>query len=110
MVFVLIFGGIIGFLVFQNVKIYQKRSELSERAQELRAQINQLTQKHEDLEQSINENQTLEYQEKILREQGLYKKPGEEVITILDVETEKVEASQQNKKVWWNPFTWFTRD
>lgn len=106
--FVVIFGGIIGFLAFQNVKIFQKRSELSRRAQELRSQIEQLESKRHQLQASISESQTTEYQEKVLREQGLYKKPGEDVVTILEVEAEEEsQGREQQEKTWWAPWTWF---
>ena len=55
-----------------------------------------------------NVSTTKEYQERVLREQGLYQKPGEEVVTVLPLD--EPEQKQQEEKVWWNPWTWFLRE
>ncbi|MBI2642340.1 MAG: hypothetical protein HYW97_00625, partial [Candidatus Wildermuthbacteria bacterium] len=55
----------------------------------------------------IVEVQSVEYQEKVLREQGLYQKPGEEVVTVLPPEQSQEQNRAQEKRVWWNPITWF---
>lgn len=106
-VFLGVFLGAVGFLGFQNFRIYQKRAELSQRADELRAQVSALQERKYNLEIGIEEAQTEEYQEKVLREQGLYKKPGEEVITILPPEDSQSQNNQEQKRIWWNPTTWF---
>jgi len=107
--FLLVFGGGIGFLAFQNIKIYQKRSELQTTLRVLEEQVGDLSQRKVELEEGIGEVQSQEYQEKILREQGLYKKPGEEVVTILPPEENQGETSseEEKKRTWWNPLSWF---
>jgi cell division protein FtsB len=109
-VFLAVFVLIGGFLVYQNAKLFQKRSELLRQAKELEAEIARLTKEEVQLQASITENQTLEYQEKVLREQGLYQKLGEQVITILPPKTQTQVQQPPKQKPWWNPFTWFTRD
>ena len=107
-VFVIIFGGLLTFFIFQNVKIGQKRGDLEDNLGVLQAQVGELSARKRQLQESIKETQSQYYEEKILREQGLYKKPGEEVVTILVPEEEQqVEAeTEEEKRVWWNPFTW----
>jgi len=78
-IFLFIFGGGIGFMSYQNIKINQKRGELEEKLQSLQAQTEQLSVRKTELEKQIGEIESEEYQEKLLREQGLYKKEGEEV-------------------------------
>ena len=96
------------FLIFHNIRIYQKRVELQERAENLRTQIASLEQGKSELESAIQVGLTQEYQEKVLREQGLYKKPGEEVVTILPPEQVQEEQKQaKESRVWWNPWSWF---
>ncbi|MDA1337632.1 MAG: septum formation initiator family protein [bacterium] len=95
------------FLIFYNVRIYQKRAELEGRAAELREEIAQLSQQEENLKQQLEISSTEEYQERVLREQGLYQKPGEEVVTI--VPFEEPEQKEQSIKKWWNPWTWGVR-
>jgi len=93
------------FLIFYNLRIYQKRAELQARAQELQVEIRELSQREQELQHQLDISATSEYQERVLREQGLYQKPGEEVVTILG--GEEPEQNVQQEKVWWKPWTWF---
>ena len=103
--------GLTTFLVFHNIRIYQKRVELQKRAEVLQNQIASLEGRKSELESAIQVGTTQEYQEKVLREQGLYKKPGEEVVTIIPPEqVQQEQKQQQDRRVWWNPFSWFSRD
>jgi cell division protein FtsL len=96
------------FLVFHNIRIYQKRVELQKRTENLKDQIASLENRKHELEFAIQEGTTQEYQEKVLREQGLYKKPGEEVVTIIPPEKVQEEQKQeQASRVWWKPWSWF---
>ena len=109
LVFLLVFGGIGGFFVFQNIRMAQKRAELQGKLDALKAQAAELSARTKELQANIQESQSEGYQEKILREQGLYKKPGEEVITVLPPEgkvEQKTSSQPQKKRVWWNPRTW----
>jgi len=107
-VFIGVFVLIVGLFIFQNVKIGQKRGDLEKRAQELQAQVQELSVQRQALEANVEKTQTQEYQEKVLREQGLYKKEGEQVVTVLPpeatVETEPVQ--EKKERVWWKPWTW----
>jgi len=98
--------GLLGlFLIFYNVRLYQKRAELQETTRELQLEILELSQREQELQRQLEVSTTTEFQERLLREQGLYQKPGEEVVTILPAE--EPEQKDQKKKVWWNPWTWF---
>lgn len=102
LIFGVIFIGVIGFLVFQNLAIYQKRSELEKRAEQLKAQIKDLENQNTQMQAIVQTSQGQEYQEKVLREQGLYKKQGEQVITVLPPETQpQAKPALQNKNPWW---------
>ena len=93
------------FLIFYNVRIYQKRTELEERAKELQLKIIELSQQEAELQEQFEISNTKEYQERVLREQGLYQKPGEEVVTIVPLK--EPERKEQKERVWWDPSTWF---
>lgn len=93
--------------MYQNAKLFHKRSELLKKAKELESEITRLTKEGVQLQASIVENQTPEYQEKILREQGLYQKPGEQVITILPPQTQTQVQQPPKKKQWWAPLEIF---
>ncbi len=101
LVFTFIFVGVIGFLVFQNIAIYQKRSALEKKAEQLRAQIKELENQNTQIQATIQIDQGQQYQEKVLREQGLYKKPGEQVITVLPQASQQQVQTKENKKPWW---------
>ena len=107
-VFVGVLLLIIGLFIFQNVKMGQKRADLEKRAQELQTQVADLSAQREALEANVAEAQTQEYQEKVLREQGLYKKEGEQVVTVLppEITAENAPAEEKKDRKWWNPFTW----
>ena len=111
-VIVIIFGGLLTFFIFQNVKIGQKRGDLEDNLGVLQAQVGELSARKRQLQESIKETQSQYYEEKILREQGLYKKPGEEVVTILvPKEEQQAEAeTEEEKRVWWKPWTWVGDD
>ena len=107
-VFVGVFVLIVGLFIFQNVKMGQKRADLQKRAQELEAQVAELAAQREALEANVEKTQTQEYQDKVLREQGLYKKEGEQVVTVLppEITAESVPVEKEKDRVWWNPFSW----
>ncbi len=104
--FVALFFGITIFFIANNIVIHQKRIQLEQKAKDLQAQLETLKAQKANLEQGIGEAQTPEYQEKILREQGLYKKPGEEVITVLPAKDAADSKGSSQEKIWWDPRTW----
>jgi len=79
---VLITLMIIGFLVSGNIKLYKKRQEINSQYVELKTEIEKLEEKNQRLKELFYEASQQEYLEKLIREKGLYKKPGEEVIVI----------------------------
>ena len=105
-IFLVLVVAPITFLIFNNVRMQQKRNELVEQERALRAQLEQLEERKIDLEATIESINSVDSQEKILREQGLYKKPGEEVITIVPAENEPVQVVEEEERTWWNPLTW----
>jgi len=93
----LVLVGLLGlFLIFHNLRLYQKRAELQEKARELQLEIAELSQREELLQQQLKISTTREYQERVLREQGLYQKPGEEMVTIIPLE--EPEQKEQKEK------------
>jgi len=107
--FLVVLVVIIGFFAYQNISIGKKRMALESELRVLQAQVAELEAQGVELGEELENTQTEEYQEWALRELGLYKKPGEEVVTILAPEEEGgVGAPSQKEKnsVWWNPFSW----
>jgi cell division protein FtsB len=96
---------IAGFLVFSNLKINQKRAELTSKIEELRKEVELLEERNEQLKSGIFQTESDDYWEAKLYEQG-YKKPGEEAIVVLPPEEESPSEETAEEKKWWNPFTW----
>jgi len=107
-VFVAVLAGVIGFFVFQNITIGQKRADLKDQLSDLQIRIAELSVQQEGLQNDIQGIETEEYQEKLLREQGIYKKEGEEVVTVLpaDANFDQAGLKEEEQRVWWKPWTW----
>ncbi|HEX9722336.1 MAG TPA: hypothetical protein VGA53_03660 [Candidatus Paceibacterota bacterium] len=107
-VFGFIFFGIVGFFLYQNITIGQKRAGLENQLATLQTKAIELSVQQEELQEGVANTQTEEYQEKLLREQGLYKKEGEQVITVLPPKETSGQAGSkaEQQRTWWKPWTW----
>ena len=74
--------AIVAFLAVSNWRIHNSRQDLSGKVKELREQVQILEERRETLKAGLSAAQGENFQEERMREQG-YKKPGEEVIAIL---------------------------
>ncbi len=74
--------SIIVFLFSSNVKLYSERQKVKAQSINLNKEINNLEQKKEELRNLFSADTDQEYTERILREKGLYQKPGEKVVVI----------------------------
>lgn len=91
--------GVIGFLIFYNWQISQRRTGLTERIEGLKAEIEFLEKRKKELEASASKAGQESHLEEVAREQLNLKKPGEEVVTILAPEQEEKEALEE-KNFW----------
>jgi len=73
---------LLGFLAVSNWRIYNNRRELADDIKKLQEQIQILEERRQTLKAGLNAAQGESFQEEKMREQG-YKKPGEEVIAVL---------------------------
>jgi len=90
---------IISFLIISNWKISKRRVDLSERIEQLRQEVQILEEKNEQLKAGVSQTYQLDYAEKMLREKGLYKKEGEEMVVILPSEEEE-QDKEEEKGIW----------
>lgn len=105
MVFLYIFLGllyvaIMAFLFISNTKIYQKRTKLEARVNQLKQQIQDIQGKNDTLKAGISENNDENYLEKEAREKLNLKKPGEEVVVVLPP-AQIQEVKVEEKKTLW---------
>ena len=97
-----LFFGAVGFLVVSNYRINQKRSEMLEKIDSLKKEIQVLQQKNKGLEVGISQATSTAYQEEKMREQG-YQKPGEQNVVVLPPE-DKTATTTEKAKNWWEKF------
>lgn len=73
---------IIGFLVFGNLKLYAENKVISNQYSNINKELRQIEGKNRELEELFAFTSEEEYTERVLREKGMYKKAGEEVVVI----------------------------
>ncbi|PIU98262.1 hypothetical protein COS61_02325 [Candidatus Wolfebacteria bacterium CG03_land_8_20_14_0_80_40_12] len=78
---------VVGSLIIANWRINQKRAEYHAQIEALQAELQALETKRQQLQAQISQTAEEDYWEEKIREQG-YKKPGEEVVTVLPAEEE----------------------
>ncbi len=100
----LFFVAVIGFLIFSNWRIGQRRGELTAKVNSLKEQIEALEEKNQALKAGIVQTEEEEYWKEKLYEQG-YVGKGEQQVVILPPEEE--ETSEEEEKNFWNPQNWW---
>lgn len=96
---------VIGFLIYQNVKVDQRRNKVNSQIESLTRQIEELQRKKDLLESGISQIGKEEYVEKIARDELNLQKEGEKAVAfILPEEKPKEEAE---KSGFWNPRGWW---
>lgn len=104
-IFFSIFLGIlilvaIGFLVFSNLQINKRRTELTLRLESLKKEIEILVEKNQELTAKISQVQKESYLEKEARERLNLKKPGEEMVVVLSPEKSEENETEEKKSFW----------
>ena len=74
---------IIGFLALANIRLFQKNLASSRQLSSVSSSLQQLEAKNKQLKSLLFQASQKEYVEKLLREKGMYKKPGEKVVVVL---------------------------
>ena len=97
------FIAALGFLVVSNYKIKAKRAEMIERINDLKAQIEVLEKKNNELKIGISQATSTAYQEEKMREQG-FQKPGEQNVVVVPPEQKPQEEQVEEVKSWWDRF------
>lgn len=94
----------IGFLIFSNLTINQRRAELTAKIEDFKKEIQFLEKKNQELRAGIAQTESESYWEERIREQG-YKKPGEEQVVVLPGEEGEVKKEEESS--FWNPQSWW---
>lgn len=91
---------VIGFLVFSNLKISQKRAELTARIESLKKEIQILEEKNEELQAGISQGSSQTFLEKEARERLGLQKSGEQMVVVLPPEGSEEEKTKEQKNFW----------
>lgn len=91
---------VVGFLIYTNFKINQKRTELYSQIERLKTEIERLQQRNQELQAGILRVKEEDFLERQARKRFQLKKPGEQVVTILPKEKKEPEK----KESWWQKF------
>ena len=94
---------VIGFLIFSNFKISQRRADLITKIEDFKKEVQILEEKNQELRTGIIQTESESYWEERIREQG-YKKPGEEQVVVLSPEEGEVKKEESS---FWNPQNWW---
>ncbi len=94
------------FLIVSNFRIMERRADIAAQIDRGRAQIYDLKDRLDKEEDDISDEYRIE---RIIREQLLMKKEGEEVVFITFPEEEIEEKEEKTLFLWWNPLTWKER-
>ncbi len=95
---------LIGFLIFSNLKIKQKKEKLIEEIKSLEKDIQTLEVKNRELKAGISETEKESHWEEKAREQG-YVREGENPIVVLPPNEEQIEKEEE-KNIWLPQFWW----
>jgi len=91
--------AVLVFLMFSfTYQVARQREGNEEKIQELRAELDSLRERKTDLEMSLGRVDDREYIERVLREDFLMKKPGEEKVIILTEEEEEEEEEEKEEE------------
>jgi len=91
---------IISFLIISNIRINNRREEIINRIDILEKEAEILEEKNKDLKAGVSKTMQPEHAEKILREKGLYKKEGEEMVIIIPEEGAEEENKEEERSIW----------
>lgn len=75
--------AIVGFLLVANLNLYREGNGLKRKMVSLKAKVKELNRENQELKTRLSQVSQGEYTEKILREKGMYKKPGEGVVVVI---------------------------
>ena len=108
---VVLFIGLILFLIISNVRVNKKRAQYLSKIESIKEEIRILEEKNKELRENASNAESEEHLEQVAREQLGMKSPGEEVVVITkeddkeDIEETKEEKNYWNPKNWWD---WLT--
>ncbi len=98
----ILISGAVGFLIFQNIKISQKRTKLTYQIEILRKEVQELEEKSKLLKTGISQADDEEHIKEVLREELGYQEKGETTVGFTLPEEANPQAGGEEKGFWKN--------
>jgi cell division protein FtsB len=97
-----------GFLIYANVRIYQKKAEYRAQVSNLQAQIKGIEESNDHLREGMKNSDNPEYIEKVAREELDLQQPGEKVVSFImpKANDQKKQDNPANILTGWLSGTW----
>ena len=93
--------GIVTILFFSNLKINERKKELTFQIEVLKEEIQKLEERNAQLKSGISQSLSPDFLEKEARERLGLKKPGEEVVVVKKIESEgELNEVKEEKTLW----------
>ncbi|HNY97733.1 MAG TPA: hypothetical protein PKM84_01270 [Candidatus Pacearchaeota archaeon] len=90
---VILLGLLIIFLAATNFNLYWRDRKLNRKLKSIEGEMGIQNEKKASIEKNLAEMQEFDYGERLVREKGMYKRPGEDIVVIL-----KKEATSANSQ------------
>ena len=102
--------GFLYILVSSNFKLRKRRAEIIKRIESIQKEIQRLEKENQAFQAKIFQKDTPEFLEKEARERFNLKKPGEEVVVIVEPEEALSPQPKEEKRSFWQKmFDFFSR-
>lgn len=96
--------AIVGLLVFSNLKIGERKKEVTSQIEVLKQEIQKLEERNAQLKSGISQSLSPDFLEKEARERLGLKKPGEEVVVVKKIENKESSNESKGEKTLWQKF------
>jgi cell division protein FtsB len=96
----------VGYLLYCNIRIFEKRNNIKKSADKLDQSINTLTKEKETLSFTLGQTYSEDYIEKVAREDFGMQKSGEEVIVIKKQGGESSTTASSQNGIWQKIVSW----
>ncbi|MFA5165784.1 MAG: hypothetical protein WC449_00565 [Candidatus Paceibacterota bacterium] len=92
------------FFAWQNISLIGKNSILSKRDEQIRQELEREKSKHRLLKEEQGRLASRDYEEELIREKAMYKKPGEKIVYVSGLEKPEKNSSSTGHNVAENKF------
>lgn len=89
----------VGYLAITNIQLQKRKNTLEYQFKEILSKKQVAQTENDSLKAEVSQIGNKDYQEKLLREKGMYKKAGEGIISVKDLEMPKDDVNKKEDKL-----------